>query len=80
MTTDGRYRQRREPLGPQQMASLVSTELRLADNDNSSEVIGNASDAYNYFLLRPKGDEEAGKSKVQDGSVADTIDAVMAEL
>ena len=80
MTTDGRYRQRREPLSPSAMASLVSTELRLADNDNSTEVQGNAKDAYNYFLLRPKGDEEAGKSKVQDGSVVDTIDAVMAEL
>ena len=78
--TDGRYSHKGEPLSTSALAALVATELRLADNDNTSEIIGNASDAYRYMLLRPKGDEEAGRSKVQDGTVADVIDAVMAEL
>ena len=78
--TDGRYSARNEPIGPSQMASLVATELRLCDNDQTSELIGNAKDAYNYFLMRPKGDEEAGKSQVQDGAVADEIDEVMADI
>ncbi len=77
---DGRHTRKGEPITPSAMASLVATELRLADNDNTSEIIGNATDAYNYFLLRHKGDEQIGKSAVQDGAVADVIDAVMAEL
>jgi len=78
--SDGEYSTRYEPLSANELASLVATELRLADNDQTSEIIGNAADAYRYMLLRPKNDEEAGKSQVQDGTVADVIDSVMAEI
>lgn len=78
--TDGKYSARNQPISTQALASLVATELQLADNDNNSEIIGNAQDAYNYFLLREKGDEEPNKSSVQDGTVADVIDSVMAEI
>ncbi len=78
--TDGKYSARNQPISTQELASLVATELQLADNDNNSEIIGNASDAYNYFLLREKGDEEPNKSSVQDGTVADVIDSIMAEI
>ena len=69
-----------EVLTPQKLASLISTEISLCDNETGSEIQQNSTDAYNYLLMKPKGDEENGRSQVQDGAVADVIDAVMAEL
>ncbi len=62
------------------VAADISTEIYNCDNASGSEIRQNATDAYDYFLLRAKGDEEIGRSQVQDGTVADVTDAVMAEL
>ncbi len=78
--SDGQYSYNSEPISYEELSSLVATEIQNADNDFNSEIIGNATDAVNYFLIQPKGDEEAGRSTVQDGTVADNIDAVMAEI
>ena len=58
----------------------VYNELERSTDYATAELADVRQRAWNYFLNRPRGDEIAGRSTVQDTSVRDTVHAMLAAI
>ena len=63
-----------------ELATWLSQELSSAEGFESDGWAENIEDAINYYLARPRGDEQPGRSQVVSADVADMVEAVLANM
>ena len=63
-----------------ELATWINQALIAADGFEDDEWSGNMKSAFDYYTLRPRGDEEEGKSAAQSADVADMVEAVLAQM
>ena len=69
-----------KPLTISELEAHIQTELNQSGNWSGSEFRDAIRESLDYMLYRNKGDEIPGRSQIQDGTVADMVDHVQAEL
>ena len=62
------------------LAGYIQQEIQQSQNWQGSEWRETIKQSLNYLLLRDKGDEVPGRSKIQSGDVADMLDHIHAEI
>ena len=68
------------PISLDELGGYTEQELYQSQNWTGSEWREAIKQSLNYLLLRNKGDEVPGRSKIQSGDVADMLDHVQAEI
>jgi len=63
-----------------ELVTAIQGSLDQSVNFSSQALQQNRKDAWDYYLGRPRGDEMAGRSKVQDTTVRDTVHALLAQI
>jgi len=63
-----------------ELAAWIGQELSSADGWDDDSWSGNMQSAMDYYLLRPRGDEEEGKSAVISSDVADMVEAILSQM
>jgi len=63
-----------------ELATLIEEELALAEGSQHGDLMKNREQALKYFMGDNKGDEKAGRSKVQSMDVANMTEAILSEM
>ncbi len=64
----------------QELATWINQALIAADGFDDDEWSANMQRAFDYYTLRPRGDEVDGKSAAQSADVADMVEAVLSQM
>jgi len=64
----------------EQLVTLISENQQRAVDYSSAALIQNREQAWNSFLVRPRGDELPGRSKIIDTSVRDAVHATLSTI
>ena len=65
------------PLSEDDIHQITRNELQNLDGDYSDQLRENWTRAYGYYRGDPRGDEQAGRSKIQSSDVADAVEWVL---
>ena len=68
------------PITDDELINAIYEELDRTTEFGQTTLADNRRKAWNAFLNRPRGDEIAGRSKVQDTSIRDTVHALLAAI
>ena len=63
-----------------ELATLVKSEINLAEGFDDDSISQNRKEALDYFYGKPRGDDVKGNSKVQSLDLADMTEAVLANM
>ena len=63
-----------------ELATWIGQALMQSDGFNDDTWSKNMQTAMDYYTLRPRGDEEEGKSQAQSSDVADMVEAILSQM
>ena len=63
-----------------ELVSVLYQQLHRASDYATTALQENRKKAWDYYFNRPRGDEVAGRSRIQDTSVPDMVEALMAQI
>ena len=69
-----------EGMTEDELDAVIERELSDSIGSDSDEVQGDRAKALDYYFGKPRGDEKAGRSKLQSLDVADMVESVLAQV